>query len=211
VDATARTGDAIFSSDSLGRVRSLRGEVLASCRTTRVAALSEIDRDAEFAGLLHENHRALFGFIFAMLQNRADAEDVYQQSVVVLWKKFSTFTPGTSFIAWAIQVAKFEIKDFVKARRRRKRYFSDAILDAIAITYQDEPSDRQRERLDALACCLQKLAERDRSLLEQCYAVDRDYRRIAEAEGRTIAAIYKAISRIRRTLYLCVQRTMTTE
>jgi RNA polymerase sigma-70 factor, ECF subfamily len=190
---------------------SFQGHVWTSCSSTRVAALIEIDQDAEFARLLHENHRELFGFILAMLQNRADAEDVYQQSVVVLWKKFSTFSPGTKFIAWAIQVAKFEIRDFVKASRRRKRHFSDAILDMIAVTYQNDASERRKERLDALACCLEKLAERDRRLLEQCYAADRDYRQIAAAEGKTIAAIYKAVSRIRRSLYLCVQHAMATE
>jgi RNA polymerase sigma-70 factor (ECF subfamily) len=170
--------------------------------------MAKIDRDAEFARLLHEAHRELFGFIFAMLQNRADAEDVYQQCAVVLWKKFSTFTPGSNFIAWAIRIAQYEIKDFVKARRRRKVYFTDAILDAIAVTYQSEPSELQNERLEALAQCLDKLSVRDRQLLEQCYAVDRDYRSIAEAQGKTMAAIYQAVSRIRKSLYLCVQRAL---
>jgi RNA polymerase sigma-70 factor (ECF subfamily) len=174
----------------------------------RALALAPIDQEAEFARLLHEAHRELFGFIFAMLQNRADAEDVYQQCAVVLWKKFSTFTPGTSFIAWAIRVAQFEIKDFVKARRRRKVYFTDAILDAIAVTYESETTDRQKERLDALDRCVELLAERDQRLLRKCYAVDRDYQQIATAEGKTIAAIYKAISRIRKSLYACVERKM---
>ena len=47
------------------------------------------DSSAEFARLLREAHRELFGFIFAMLQNRADAEDVYQQTALVLWRKFA--------------------------------------------------------------------------------------------------------------------------
>lgn len=177
-------------------------------RIMRVTALTKMDQDAEFARLLHEAHRELFGFIFAMLQNRADAEDVYQQSAVVLWKKFSTFTPGTSFIAWAIRVAKFEIKDFVKARRRRKVYFTDAILDAIAVTYQSDAGEHQKERLNALTQCMEKLSERDQKMLKQCYAVDRDYRQIAESEGKSVSAIYKAISRIRKSLYLCVHRSL---
>lgn len=171
--------------------------------------MAKVEEDAEFARLLHESHRELFGFIFAMLQNRADAEDVYQQCAVVLWKKFPTFKRGTNFIGWAIRIAQFEIKDFVKTRRRRKVYFTDAILDAIAVTYQGESNDLQRERLEALNQCLDKLSDHNRRLLEQCYAVDRDYRSIAESEGKTMAAVYKAVSRIRRSLYLCVQRTLT--
>jgi RNA polymerase sigma-70 factor (ECF subfamily) len=177
----------------------------------RVAALQETDRDAEFVRLLEEAHQELFGFIFAMLQNRADAEDVYQQCAMVLWNKFATFTPGTNFLAWAFRVAHFKAKDFARARRRRKKYFSGAILDAIAATCQNEPRERQEEKLETLAHCLDKLRDRDRRLLEQCYSVDRDYRQIAKAEGKTIAAIYKAISRIRRSLSLCVQRATKTE
>jgi RNA polymerase sigma-70 factor (ECF subfamily) len=173
--------------------------------------MAKIDQDAEFARLLHEAHRELFGFIFAMLQNSADAEDVYQQCAVVLWKKFATFKPGTNFIAWAIRIAQYEIKDFVKARRRRKVYFTNAILDAIAVTYESDLSDLQKQRIEALGHCLDKLTDWEVRLLKRCYAVDRDYGKIAEAEGKTVPAIYKAISRIRKSLYLCVQRVMAAE
>ena len=76
------------------------------------------------------------------------------------------------------------------------------------MTYQSESSDLQKQRLEALGHCLDKLTDWELKLLKQCYAVDRDYRRIAESEGKTIAAIYKAISRIRKSLFLCVQRAL---
>jgi RNA polymerase sigma-70 factor (ECF subfamily) len=177
----------------------------------RVAALKEPDRDAEFVLLLEQAHQELFGFIFAMLQNRADAEDVYQQCAMVMWEKFSTFTPGTNFLAWAFRIAQYKAKDFARARQRRKKYFTDATLDAIAAAYQNEPRERLEERLETLAQCMEKLRDHDRRLLEQCYSVDRDYRKIALAEGKTIAAIYKAVSRIRRSLSLCVQRATKAE
>jgi len=173
--------------------------------------MAKIEQDAEFARHLHQAHRELFGFIFAMLQNRADAEDVYQQCAVVLWKKFSSFTPGSNFTAWAIRVAQYEIKDFVKARRRRKVYFTDAILDAVAVTYQSVLGGVHQERLEALAQCVDKLGERDRELLMQCYAVERDYQKIAGSEGKTVTAVYKAISRIRKALHVCVQRSLAME
>lgn len=166
---------------------------------------------AEFARLLGEAHQELFGFIFAMLQNRADAEDVYQQTAMVLWKKFSDYTPGTKFVAWSIRVAQYEIKDFVKARRRRKVFFSDAILEGIAAAYQAESSDLRAARLDALSHCLEKLNARDQELLKQCYQVERDFKRIAIIHGKTIAAIYQSIGRIRKSLFHCIQRTLAAE
>jgi RNA polymerase sigma-70 factor, ECF subfamily len=169
---------------------------------------TERDLDTEFAMLLGDVQQALFDFIFVMLQNRADAEDVYQQCAVVMWKKFASFSPGTSFINWALQIARYEIKDFVKARRRRKVFFSNAVLDAIAMSYQPEPKSVQDQRIETLSRCVDKLSDRDRRMLYQCYAVDRDYRKIAQVEGKSTAAIYQAISRIRKALYICVQRHM---
>jgi RNA polymerase sigma-70 factor, ECF subfamily len=170
---------------------------------------SKFDRThSEFAELLREAHHELFGFIFAMLQNRADAEDIYQQTSMVLWRKFATFEPGTNFVAWAIRVAQFEIKDYVKARRRRKVFFNDEILDAIAERYQAESSEFRERRLEALANCIDKLSERDRNLLNNCYAVERDYSKIARAEGKTLGAVYQAICRIRKALHMCVQRSL---
>ncbi len=166
------------------------------------------DAHVQFAELLRAAHRELFGFIFAMLQNRADAEDVYQQTAMVLWRKFSTFEPGTNFVGWAIRVAQFEIKDYVKARRRRKVFFNDEILDAIAERYRAESNEYRERRLEALAKCVYKLSDRDRKLLSSCYAVGRDYGKIARAEGKTLGAIYQAICRIRKALYSCVQRSL---
>ena len=37
-------------------------------------------------------------------------------------------------------------------------------------------------------------------MLDSCYAVERDYRTIARAEGKTIDAVYQSISRIRKAL-----------
>jgi RNA polymerase sigma-70 factor (ECF subfamily) len=76
------------------------------------------------------------------------------------------------------------------------------------VTYQSRLSDLQKDRLEALAHCIDKLNEQDRRMLQQCYAADRDYRQIAQTEGKTLAAIYKAVSRIRKALYMCVQRAI---
>jgi RNA polymerase sigma-70 factor (ECF subfamily) len=165
----------------------------------------------DFARLLQETHDRLFGFIFSMVQNRADAEDIFQQTALVLWKKFPEYRLGTNFVAWSMRVAQYEIKDYIKARRRCRLFFSDDILDAIAVTFQEDQRGPQASGAKSLTKCIDKLSERDRSILMRCYAVDRDYAEIAKSEGKTLSATYKAISRIRKALYACVQRAMATE
>ena len=169
------------------------------------------NNDREYVDLLQDAHRELHAFILAMLQNRADADDVYQQTALVLWRKFSEYQPGTSFIAWAIRVAQFEIMNYVKARRRRKVFFNDGILEAVAANYQIESSEAQAARLEALAKCLDRLSPRDRTMLMQCYSVGSDYREIAAAAGKSLTAVYKAISRIRQALHYCIQKSLAAE
>ena len=167
--------------------------------------------ESSFARLLRETHDRLFGFIFSLVHNRADAEDIFQQTAIVLWQKFPDFQPGTNFAAWSMRVAHFEIKNYVKARRRSRLYFSDEILDAIAITFHSSPGETESYSAVALTKCIEKLNERDHRLLMKCYSVDRDYGKIAESEGKTVGAVYKAISRIRQALLACVHRQLAAE
>ena len=168
-------------------------------------------RARQFGELLSGCHSDLFAFIYTIVQNHADAEDVYQQVTMVLWKKFDSFILGTNFNAWATKVAHNLARDFVRSRRRNAIAFSDEVIEAIASAYQEKRSWTSSDTSDALNQCLMKLSEKDRSLVERCYSTDRDFESIAREEKRTIGAIYQAVCRIRKKLYSCVQRTLSQE
>ena len=55
----------------------------------------------EFVDLLQRATGQILAYINALLLNWNDAEDVFQDSCVVLWQKFDEFRPGTNFLAWA--------------------------------------------------------------------------------------------------------------
>ncbi len=96
----------------------------------------EAERKHQFAELLREHHRDLFNFIFSLVHHHADAEDVFQQTTLVLWRKFDDFVIGTNFPAWATRVAHLTARDFVRSRRRYVPSFSDELLESIASSYQ---------------------------------------------------------------------------
>ena len=169
------------------------------------------ERTGRFAQLLHESRRDLFAFIYSLVQHHADTEDVFQQTTLVLWNKFDDFVPGTNFAAWATRVAHLTARDFLRTRRRSIPCFSDELLESIAGAYRPLGTDGNAMRSEALAKCLEKLSGRDRKLVECCYSRDRDFAAIADAESRTVAAVYQAICRIRKNLYHCVVRTLAME
>jgi RNA polymerase sigma-70 factor, ECF subfamily len=170
-----------------------------------------VEKSAVFTDLLHESRSRVYGYIYALVQNRDDAEDVFQETTLRLWEKFDEFELGTDFGRWASRVARLTVLNFVRRHRRRRRFFSDELLDQIAKTHQREATQLTSERTQALTHCVERLGASDRELIETCYAGDRSIKEIARMQGRTADAIYQALSRIRRALLACVERTLVAE
>ena len=66
-------------------------------------------------------------------------------------------------------------------------------------------------RLKHLEACLGKLASGQRSLVEAYYYERTGIEPLAERSGRTVAATYKMLQRIRQALQLCVESRARTE
>ncbi len=156
-------------------------------------------------------HQArIYAFIVTLLGNRSDADDVLQETGITLFQKFSTFQPGTDFLAWACRVAKNKVMDFGKRRGRDRLRFDSATLELIADEYI-ERGEQVASRLKALDGCMAKLARSDRELLETCYRSESTTKAIAQMLNRPADTIYKALRRIRAALYDCIQRTIARE
>ena len=67
-----------------------------------------------------EARRTVYAFIFVLVGNAADADDIFQEVCVVLWRRYDQFRPGTNFLAWAKQIARNLVMDHRKRRFRRR-------------------------------------------------------------------------------------------
>jgi RNA polymerase sigma-70 factor, ECF subfamily len=165
---------------------------------------------AQFLRLFLENERRIYAFIVSILPNLSDAEDVLQETSLILWQKFSQFEIGTDFVAWACRVAQLRVMKFYEKRGRSKLQFDAAALEAVA-NEAIGMAPLLEDRHHALAQCLEALNPRDRDLLQRRYADDASPQQIAGQVGRSIHAIYKALSRIHDGLMECVRRRMSKE
>jgi RNA polymerase sigma-70 factor (ECF subfamily) len=164
-----------------------------------------LDRE-EFARLFSRNARRIYGFIMTLVFNHHDAEEVFQNTSVVLWNKFADFEPGSNFFAWASRIAYYEVLTLMK-QQRRSRTFSDEALELLA-NEAVGLSDRSSERYDALEECLSHLAADDRELLQERYYYQRPPKQIAASQSRSVHSVYRALSRIHNLLLNCVQRNL---
>ncbi|MHC4875766.1 MAG: sigma factor-like helix-turn-helix DNA-binding protein, partial [Planctomycetota bacterium] len=75
----------------------------------------------------------------------------------------------------------------------------------------EESQDDLDLRRSALSECLKKLRPGDRELIQQRYAPGSSGRDVAESLGRPMNSVYQSIGRIRKSLFECINRRLSTE
>jgi RNA polymerase sigma-70 factor (ECF subfamily) len=149
-------------------------------------------------------------FILSQIPNVQDAEEILQNANCVMLAKHTQFAPGSNFIAWASQIAVYEVLKFRKRAGRDRLRFSDDFLQAVA----DEAPltlDNVDERRKALEHCLEKLRPNDRRIVEERYRPGTKGRDLAEELGRPANSLYQSLGRIRRTLLECIERQLVAQ
>jgi RNA polymerase sigma-70 factor (ECF subfamily) len=163
---------------------------------------------AEFGAYLRQHQARLYGYIHSLLRDLNDADDLFQQTTLILWKKFAEYDPRRSFFSWACGIARLEVANFLRSRGRQRLYFSDD-LNLLLIEAQAEvPDDELEARREALTRCVEKLRQRDRELLTECYGAEAGVPDVAGRRGRSPQSVYNSLRRIRRALFECIGRTL---
>jgi RNA polymerase sigma-70 factor, ECF subfamily len=164
----------------------------------------------EFMKLFVPNQRHLRTYIRALLPGSPDVDDVFQETSVLLWRKFSEFKPGTNFTAWSFRVAHFVVLN-ARAKRRRSRVTFDQGLVELLAGEMSAMAPELDARAEALNRCLRKLSPTDRDLLRRRYERGATIKSIAQTVGRPIQGLYKAMQRIHDALFNCIQNRLTAE
>ena len=168
--------------------------------------MSDPKRYDEFVALLRTATGQILTYIHALLLNWDDAEDVFQETCIVLWQKFDTFQPGTNFLGWALRVARNKAMNFTTTRARRQSRWSPAVQVAIAAELTEGRAEPSADHLATLADCLEQLQEADRQLVERCYGDGVPVRQLAEQTGRSPQSVHNSLRRIRFALLECIER-----
>jgi RNA polymerase sigma-70 factor (ECF subfamily) len=171
--------------------------------------MNSADQD-RFVVLLVRHQDEVYRFIQYLLPRHADADDVYQQTCLVLWQKRGQFDPDREFLPWARGVARNEIRRFCRQHAHERVTLSDAIMDKLAATSEAQHRDAARVRR-ALARCLQKLREANREILARCYSGIESIKEVAESLNIAPAALYMKLHRQRRLLGECIRKELNAE
>jgi RNA polymerase sigma-70 factor, ECF subfamily len=171
---------------------------------------SDADASKRLMLLMVQHQRQIFSFIYSLAPDRHDAEDLLQETSLVICEKFAEFKPGTNFLAWACQIALWRVRAARQKFARSKIIFDDEVLEHVAATttkLQSELDVRHR----VLERCLRKLPRREREFVMARYQAGGSVAAAAKQSGRSLAAAYKALGRVRKLLFDCVNRQSMAE
>jgi RNA polymerase sigma-70 factor (ECF subfamily) len=171
------------------------------------SAGGEVER---FARLLATCQRRVFLYALGLVHHATDAEEILQETNLVLWRKFDQYQPGTDFGQWACRIAYYEVLKFRQRHAHKRRVFSSNLIESLAAEAEAAP-DLMDARREALVQCLGKLREKDRQLVMRRYQPNATTRIVAEALGRSVQGTRRALHRIRMALLACIERTLAVE
>jgi RNA polymerase sigma-70 factor (ECF subfamily) len=146
-------------------------------------------------------------FILSVVPNAQHAEDILQEVALVIVRKYDTYVKGSSFVAWAIGIAKNECLRHRRKHARDRHVFDDELVLQIAALCQTR-NDDMFEMKAALSVCISKLPSHGQKLLEMQYAWGLEIKKIAGQMGMTANAAFVALHRIRMSLQDCIRRQL---
>ncbi|QDT44859.1 RNA polymerase sigma factor SigM [Gimesia alba] len=164
----------------------------------------------EFFRLFSRDDRKIYGYIMALVLDVAAAEDIFQETCVILWKEFPEYDHDRSFLNWAYGIAFNQVRKYRRKYQNKRLIFSDSLVTELAKDVSSMMEEQSQRQL-ALTQCLKKLSARERELVDAYYGEQQTAATVAERWKCSSHAIYKTIKKIRKALFDCVNRRLSSE
>ena len=160
-------------------------------------ALAEGDR-AAFAQLVERWQTRLINFFYRSTGNRADAEDLAQETFIELHRCAARYRSQGTFNAFIFTLARRRLIDSYRKKSRRPLDYVDP--GEYFMQSQPEADDRSREIEEAFHRALADLPENQRNAILMLQQQGLSYEEIASALDASVSAVKTWIHRARTHL-----------
>ena len=94
------------------------------------------------------NQQRVFAYIVSLVPNRADAEELFQQTCLTLWEHWERYDMSLDFVPWACGIAHNHVRNFLRKRQNSQTQLDADVLEMLAMRSQQM---QQRESDQAAA------------------------------------------------------------
>jgi RNA polymerase sigma-70 factor, ECF subfamily len=182
---------------------------IADCQENR----RELDMDQDkhtldFLRLFVRHQHEIYTYVLALVPHVHDADDLFQEGVTVMWRKFDQFKPGTNFAAWGVRIMHYEILVHRRNLARDKRItladsVFEALTDRIPAIQDEAPS-----RIEALRKCRTRLDDRAKRIIKMRFELDLPMEEIASYLKLSRRHAYHVLGQITGVLLRCMRKTL---
>lgn len=161
------------------------------------------DPQENLVALITRHQAALHAYILSLLPNHSRADDVLQETNLVLWRKAAEYDQSKPFMPWACRIAWFQVKAARRDSARDRHVFDPDLVDLLAA--EDDSDLESTTALDhALRDCLEQLPDEKRDLILRRYQSDSSVNEMAATRNLSPGALSVQLHRIRQMLENCV-------
>lgn len=164
--------------------------------------------ESEFVLLITKHQPAIYAYILTIHPNRVAAQDILQETNLVLCRKKDEFEPGSHFKAWAFRIAYWQTMAHLKRVKRAGLVELEPDVMELIAHEAEEPLNDFEERHLALKSCIGKLPAGDTAILLAHYQAGESLADLSGRLGRSREALKQVLMRIRRVLRACIERQL---
>lgn len=170
--------------------------------------MTQNNQTPDFLKLFVRHQQEIYAYVITLLPNVHDADDLFQEGMVVMWQKFEQFVPGTNFAAWGVRIMQYEILDYRRRMSRSKQVFVDDSLFELLQDHMQGIQDELPARIEALRTCQGLLDDRSKRILKMRYERNVPVVEIASYLKVSRRHIYHLLGRITDMLLRCMRKTL---
>jgi len=169
---------------------------------TLVQKVKDGDREA-FMTLTRMYQKKVFVLTYSFFRNKEDALDLVQETFLKLYQKIDSFRRGHNFEAWLLQISRNLCIDYYRKNMiRRRELESEKTVEELNVPDGRAQGGEQAQDLkDILSRCVDKLAERQRTIFIMRHYNQLKNEEIAQALGISPGTVkslhFKAVRNLR--------------
>ena len=169
------------------------------------------DAKQVFEILMRENAEMLLAFIRSSVYDSHAVDDIFQEVMVVAWRRLDDFDRSRSFGKWIRGIAgKLVLAHYRRTGKNPLNFDAGALdwLEGRFARIQSRKGDTLSEKLELLRECVASLSTENRQTIEARYLHQNSLDQIVKGMGVALETVKKRLYRAKLQLEKCVDHKM---
>lgn len=162
-----------------------------------------------FETLVREHADMLIVYLRSALGDVSDVDDLFQETMVVAWRRLDDFDHERPFAPWLRGIARKLLQ--THRRKESQRRCTPATLDQLEarlVELGHRRGDTWKEKLEILRGCVWALPEHYHAVVTRRYLQQQAIGQVSDGLGLSTSAVKKRLQRARALVLECMKRKL---